>query len=269
LSNMSLRYIFEPKVGVSVARNSGIKTARGEIILFIDDDVRPAIDWLEKLGTPLVRRESDGVVATIKLAEELQRPWMKRVHKVWLATPDNNGNKEVELTGASMGFHRSVLQRVPGFDPDLGGGARGFGEDSLFTWQLCEAGYSLCRAPGALAVHYLDSFRLLRSQWLVAACKRGQSTAYLFHHWQHGEMKNPLTHIYYFIAKLHLRRILQPPVPLDVEGCAPWEMSYVHTIEMCRQFLKERQHPRNYSKHGLIRLINSRGLRCNIPDLRA
>ena len=59
---------------------------------------------------------------------------------------------------------------------------------------------------------------------------------------------------FYVAAKLHLRRILQPPVPMDAEGCAPWEMSYVLTIEKCRHFVKERRRPRNYSKRGLARL---------------
>lgn len=55
----------------------------------------------------------------------------------------------------------------------------------------------------------------------------------------------------YFATKLHLRRLLQPPVRMEAEGCAPWEMSYLHTIEMCRHFAKERLRPRNYTKHGL------------------
>jgi len=254
LSNMTVRRISEPRIGVSFARNTGVAAAQGEVILFTDDDVRPTQGWLEKIGTPLLERKSDAVVATIRLADNLQRPWMKPVHKVWLAVPEVNDDTELELTGASMGFHTSVLKRVPAFDQELGGGAMGFGEDSLFTWQLREAGYRLQRVPDALSLHHLETSRLVRSEWLAAARKRGQSTAYLFHHWQHGELKNPRARAFYYTAKLYLRRILQPPVPMDSEGCAPWEMSYVHTIEMCRQYLKERWQPRNYSKHGLVRL---------------
>src|SRR5271154_5729585 len=33
-----IRYIFEPKQGISYARNAGIKESRGEILAFIDDD---------------------------------------------------------------------------------------------------------------------------------------------------------------------------------------------------------------------------------------
>lgn len=251
LSNMNLRYVSEPKLGLSHARNTGMGIAQGNVILFTDDDVRPAPDWLEKMVTPLMNGISDAVVGTVMAAEHLQRSWMKPFHKVWIAIPVATGDTERELVGANMGFHRSVLERVPAFDPELGAGATGFGEETLFSWQLCEAGYRLRRVSDALVVHYFEPSRLLHSQWLAVARKRGHTSAYLLHHWQHGEVKNPLIRLYYFAAKLHLRRILQPPVPMDAEGCAPWEMSYVHTIEMCRQFLKERRRPRNYTRHGL------------------
>jgi len=251
LGNMKLRHVNEPKPGLSFARNTGMSVAQGEIIIFTDDDVRPSLAWLEKMVTPLMERTCDAVVGNVEAAEHLQRSWMKPFHKVWVSIPPGTGDTERELVGANMGFHRSVLERVPAFDPELGAGALGFGEETLFSWQLCEAGYRLRRVSDALVVHHFEPSRLLHSQWLAAASKRGYSSAYLLHHWQHDEVKNPLMRLYYFAAKLRLRRILQPPVPMEAEGCAPWEMSYVHAIEMCRQFLKERQRPRNYLRHGL------------------
>ena len=147
LRNMNLRYVREPKVGVSRARNTGLATAQGEIILFTDDDLSPDRNWLWKIGTPLLEGKCDAAVATVSLAAHLQRPWLEPVHKSWLAAPGISEEAELELTGASMGFHRSVLKRVPAFDPELGGGAMGFGEDTLFSWQICEAGCRLRRIP--------------------------------------------------------------------------------------------------------------------------
>jgi GT2 family glycosyltransferase len=256
LSNMKLRYVSEPKPGLSHARNAGMSVAKGEIILFTDDDVRPALDWLEKMVTPMLEGKCDAVVGSVRAAGHLQRSWMEPMHKVWVAVPTSSGDPERELVGANMGFRRSVLERVPGFDTELGAGALGFGEETLFSWQLCEAGYRLSKVPDALVVHHFDPSRLLHSQWLAGARKRGHSSAYLLHHWHHGTMKNPLLRAHFFAARLHLRRILQPPVPMDVEGCASWEMSYLHAIEMCWYFAKERQRPRNYTRHGLQK-INS------------
>ena len=45
----NVRYLIEPKQGASHGRNAGITTAKGEIIAFTDDDVRPARNWLDNI----------------------------------------------------------------------------------------------------------------------------------------------------------------------------------------------------------------------------
>ena len=47
---VDLRYLFEPVQGKPAALNSGIKASRGEIICFIDDDMRAEPDWLVRTG---------------------------------------------------------------------------------------------------------------------------------------------------------------------------------------------------------------------------
>lgn len=41
-----LKYLFEPKQGLSYGRNAGIAAAKAPIIAFTDDDVRVAADWV-------------------------------------------------------------------------------------------------------------------------------------------------------------------------------------------------------------------------------
>jgi glycosyltransferase involved in cell wall biosynthesis len=43
----AIRYVKNPKKGRSQARNEGVKHAKGEIILFIGDDIVASPDWLE------------------------------------------------------------------------------------------------------------------------------------------------------------------------------------------------------------------------------
>jgi glucosyl-dolichyl phosphate glucuronosyltransferase len=42
------RYVFEPKQGLSHARNAGIQEAQGNILAFTDDDVTVQPNWLQK-----------------------------------------------------------------------------------------------------------------------------------------------------------------------------------------------------------------------------
>ncbi len=43
---LPLIYVEEPIQGLSHARNRGLATARGELIVFADDDIEPCADWL-------------------------------------------------------------------------------------------------------------------------------------------------------------------------------------------------------------------------------
>jgi glycosyltransferase involved in cell wall biosynthesis len=247
----SLRYVLEPIPGKMHAQNRGLNAAQGTILFTTDDDVIPAKDWLVRMSRPLMKREHDGVVGRIELAADLSRPWMTGMHQHWLAAPGGPRNCKLELIGASMGFHRCVLERVPGFDTELGPGALGFGDDSLFSWQLEEAGFRIGEAPEALVMHHPDASRLLRSSWLSAAKARGRTEAYILYHWLHGEIKCPRLRRWWLGAKWAARRRGAQP---SEEGAPLWEMSYVLHMEKCRQFEMERKRPRNYAKHGLRKL---------------
>jgi cellulose synthase/poly-beta-1,6-N-acetylglucosamine synthase-like glycosyltransferase len=254
LPDFKMRYIHEPRKGKGNALNTGFAAAHGEVLLFTDDDVRPNNDWIEQLAKPLFDEEADAVGGRILLAPHLLRPWLTDSQRLWLASYVGWEEERMELIGANMGFRHEILEKVPAMDAELGPGGLGLGEDTLFGWQLREAGLRIKYVPNAVVVHHTETSRLQRFAWLDAARKRGRSQAYLMHHWHHEKVSHPRLNRMWREAKLRLRRILQPPGSPDAEGCPAWEISYVGNIEMCRQFIQERKRPRNYLKHGLKRL---------------
>ena len=269
---MRVRYLFEPGKGLSRARNAGLGGARGELILFTDDDVMPAQDWAMEMMLPLLEGACDAVTGKITLDPNLTRHWLTSAHRWWLASSEDARPHEGfrELIGANMGFRRSVLERVPAFDTELGSGTSGFSDDTLFGWQLSEAGFRIGYAALASVTHHPSVSRLRRTEWLSASRGRGRSQAYLRYHWEHSAIRNPRLRQLYYLIKLQLRRVLQRPPPLESEGCATWEMSYVLNIAMCRQFCLERRRLRNYARRGLTKLTPSGsvadGIACSGED---
>jgi glycosyltransferase involved in cell wall biosynthesis len=254
LPHMKVRYLYEPLNGKSHALNTAVSGAHGDILLFTDDDVIVDPEWIEHLVEPLLRGVCDAVVGRVDLASHLHRPWLTEYLRGMLANIDMNTGRPLELVGANMALRRSVLERVRRFDTDLGPGALGLGEDTLFGWQVAEAGFEIRYVPQALVRHHLEGSRLLRSRWLISAARLGRTRGYLRYHWEHHDIEAARLKWLWLWTKLHLRRLVQPPPPLDSEGCVAWEMSYVQQMEMCRQFSIERRRPRHYERRGLTKL---------------
>jgi cellulose synthase/poly-beta-1,6-N-acetylglucosamine synthase-like glycosyltransferase len=257
VGNMKVRCLHEPRKGKSHALNTGLRESAGEVILFLDDDTIPTEDWAERMVTTLLTNGYDAVTGEIAIAPSLERPWLTSAHRWWLASSNDakpyRGSRE--LIGANMALRRSALEKLREFDPELGPGALGLSEDTLFGWQLIEAGLKIGYAAKARVTHQPDDSRLTRQGWLAEARKHGRGEAYLRYHWEHSDISSPRLRELYYFMKLHLRRALRRPPRLEEEGCPVWEMSYVLQIEKCRQFRRERRRPRNYAQHGLTRLV--------------
>jgi glycosyltransferase involved in cell wall biosynthesis len=248
---IEIRHVSEPRPGKSRAQNTALAVARGEVMLFTDDDVVPAPNWLECMARPLLENRCEAVAGRILLAEDLRRPWFTQLHEMWLAEVREPAVNSPELVGASMGIHRSVFETIGNFDEKLGPGATGFGEETLVWMQMMEAGLRIFPVNDTFVIHRPDPSRLLRCAWLSAAARYGRTNAYLMHHWQHARVPYPALRVCLLRMKLFLRRLPRRSQPLDAEGCSDWEMSYLTRIEGLERFIEESGRPRNYGPRAL------------------
>lgn len=147
----SLTPISTENRGLSNARNTGWKAARGEIVAFIDDDAYPDPDWLKFLAAMYSSTEygavgglspappGDGPVADC-VANAPGRP----VHVLLTDTEAEH------IPGCNMSFRRSVLEAIGGFDPRF----RVAGDDVDICWRVQQEGWKIGYQAAALNWHH-------------------------------------------------------------------------------------------------------------------
>jgi glycosyltransferase involved in cell wall biosynthesis len=270
LPNMQVRYLREPRRGKGYAYNSALSAAAGEILLFTDDDVRAPIDWISRMCRELVTDEADAVAGGVRLAGHLERPWLKGEVRGWVAcTDDIDPQRPSRLVGANMAIARRVLERVPAFDVELGPGALGFFDETLFSQQLLEAGYRIAAALDVEVEHHPDPNRFTISGFVDVAAKLGRSSAYHFHHWRHGRVRLLYCKLLVLGLTLWLRRIAAALPGRLIDAPARGYLLNVFHFHFHAQYARERRRAPNYDYRGLRKV---RGVRhftagCAAPRL--
>lgn len=252
--NIAFKYVFESRKGRSFAHNTGISMSTGEIILFLDDDIRPPLHWIKGMCEPIISGKVDAVAGGISLAPHLRRNWMTRLLKSMLASTENISADEPFLVGGNFCVSRNVIEKVSSFDTELGPGALGFYDDTLFSFQIKKAGLKIGQAFNVVSEHHFDENRLLRSNWLRHGEQKGRSLAYLRYHWLHKKMVFPEKRLIRSYLSLAKNRLKRKDECKKVEGISDWELTLVSHVELYRQYIKERKRPRNYDQFGLVKL---------------
>jgi glycosyltransferase involved in cell wall biosynthesis len=176
----------EAVLGVASARNRALDRATGDVLLWTDDDVRLPRDWIEKMVAPIQQGRMDAVAGGVCLAFGRRRDWMGPCLRSWLASSEGlSEGRPGRMIGANMAFHRRVLGSKARFDPVLGPGALGMGEETLFSYQIEKSGYVIGSAFDVMVEHAFDCGRLCPAGFAKLAYSMGRSEAYIAHHW-HG-----------------------------------------------------------------------------------
>ena len=149
-----VRYLQEPKQGLSYARNTGIEAARAldaELVAFIDDDVQAAPDWTEALLQAFdAHPEADCIGGRVLPANDVDLPeWLTPDHWGPLALQDHgpapltfDAFTPRGLIGANFAFRLKTFDRVGPFSPAVQRVRDGIGstEDHEMLRRLYAAG---------------------------------------------------------------------------------------------------------------------------------
>lgn len=251
---VTFRVIEEPVRGLSNARNRGIIESTGDLICFIDDDIRTKEDWLRKLYDFALSTDADGIAGRINLPAYLIKPWMQSLHRIRRGSTESIDRENTsEMYGGHMAIRRRVLDKVPWFDGELGAGQLGFGEESLFSSQLSEAGYRIMFSDDVMVEHHFEKELLLYPNWVRDAQKRGESKAYIAYHWEHRTEDHLVKDYLLAFIKFLKWNITHPRNKSKREGCSIREMRIIEHLSYYKRFNIETKRKRNYKYHGLIK----------------
>ena len=170
------RYIFEPSQGKSFALNTGIQSAAGEVLAFIDDDVQASPKWLDEITAPLLAGKCSGTGGKILLDPDFKAPEWLPVDGPFslagmLAVFDlGNETKPLERPpfGTNMAFLHAMFDKYGLFRTDMGPapGSEIRNEDVEFCRRLISGSEQLIYQPAAVVFHAVPERRRTQPYFL-------------------------------------------------------------------------------------------------------
>lgn len=171
-----LRYVVEPEPGISAARNRALAQANSDVLVFLDDDLRPEPGWLT--GLLDVRERFGAAAVSGRVVSEFDGavdPWISvgsfygRGYRA--GVPSGAAIEHAATNSLLLDLHvvRALGLR---FDPAFGLSG---GEDSLFTRTLTVAGHRLVWARDAVAIERVPAERATRQALLRKAFSHGNT----------------------------------------------------------------------------------------------
>jgi glycosyltransferase involved in cell wall biosynthesis len=237
--------------GKSRALTVGCIHARGEVLVFTDDDVEFTADWPERMAAPLVNGSLDAVAAPVRLGPEFDFV-TSTLQREWLA--EGNLDGEVRLIGAGMALHRRLFgfgmwdDRIGPGQPDFA-----FGEETLFEYMIRDAGARIGVVQDAEVIHHPDPQRSTDAHWRRMARQKGLSAAYVAHHWFGESMPIPALRAWRRRLRLRQHSSGNP-------GVTESELGIIESLARAEGFQRLGREPRAYSPHPIGRLPGSASL---------
>lgn len=231
--------------GLSHARTTGCIQARGDVLVFTDDDVEFDAGWAHRLAQPVLSGTLDAAAAPVRLGPEfdhVRSPMLRG----WLAEANLDEGDE-RLVGAGMAIGRSLFG-LGLWDARIGAGAGQacFGEETLFEAMIRAHGARVGVVRSAEALHHPDLDRLSPDFWRRTARSKGLSDAYVSYHWWGRSLPKPLLRI----ARRRIRLAAFKRSVSNEPDRLVEELRLIESVYYAVGFRRESRGPRVYHREG-------------------
>ncbi len=191
LSNPRLQYIYEEKLGLSIARNTGFQNTNAPILAYLDDDAEASSQWLRILVDTYNNNANlaiaGGKINLILPPDVDQLPiWLSESLAGALGLYDL-GSEMVYITdprltprGLNYAIRRSFLEQIGGFDQNLGRiGKKLLSNEELYMTELAiKNNWQVAYIPEAIVAHNVQPERLSQKWFLERSWWQGVSECY-------------------------------------------------------------------------------------------
>lgn len=173
-SGVTIQYHQMDRLGLSAARNAGIRLCRGEIIAMTDDDCEVPENWLTALRRVFEHDDRIAMVFgnVVACRFDASRGFIPTyVRSAPFLGRSVREKNRIEGMGACMALRRDLWVRLGGFDEMLGVSRRfPAAEEGDFALRALRAGHRICETPEVIVTHHGfrtwdEGRRLIPSYW--------------------------------------------------------------------------------------------------------
>lgn len=181
---LPLVYVEEPVQGLSRAKNTGLRTASGTLVIFTDDDVLPDPGWIDTYWNAFLRQPQDSFWGG-PVESEFEEPVPDQdllsaapysVRGLDYGPVQRELHRDECFLSANWACPRASFARVGGFDVSLGlnskTGAVSIGEESDIMFRLVQAGHRAMYLPEARLRHFVPRSKCTMEH-ILARCLAG------------------------------------------------------------------------------------------------
>lgn len=169
-SCLQIEYYKETNQGLSYALNRGIKEAKGDYIVYVDDDETVAPDHLYRLSVHLYKYPKMELIASpvVPLYEDREPKWMSLFTQRLIGGSFNAGNKLKKLgkgkypgTGHTV-IKRELYRKFGDYNTELGRKGSGLlgAEDKDMAFRLINNNIACYYIPDIPIYHHIPKYKL-------------------------------------------------------------------------------------------------------------
>ena len=164
-----VRYVYEKRLGLSIARNAGIRAARSPIVAFLDDDAEADPGWVRALLACYEAHDNvwavGGKVLPIwggPVPEWLTERYHRSLSLIDLGGDVRSLSWPERVIGVNCSFRKDVFKEFGLFDECLGriGQALLGNEDTEIQQRIHRAGKFVMYTPHAVVNHHVPVSRM-------------------------------------------------------------------------------------------------------------